>query len=251
MKEIIELVNLIRNVSEEDKDAREKLRLYFTKLFLAEKGLSELERRNLQSVCAVHLLKKNVYECNVTENFYPTNSLEAFIKYIREQINLDAYQSGMISSLYNDSYYQLCSVISHLVFEKLSPKNCQAKELFTGDMGILNVPHCCVGVFQDDVLDYIVDLTFKQFMVVPYFIPERIYHLRDSFLSPASFDDMEFFRQLCIKGFFKATPENVKTYFDGFYCASQSFKNEDALVRGRIKKPEISGEDYIRQIQAL
>lgn len=251
MNEVIELVNLISKVNEEDKDAREKLRLYFTKLFLAEKRLSDLERRNLQSVCAVHLLKKNVYECNVKGKFYPNNSLEAFVKFIREEIDMDAYKRGLTMSLYNDCYYELCSVVSHIVIQRLKQRDYKVKEIFTEDLGISNVPHRCVGVFQNDSLDYLVDLTFKQFMTVPFFIPERIYHLRNSFLSPASFSDIEFFRELCIKGFFKATPENIKTYYDGFWCANASYKNEDALVRGRIKKPEISGEEYIKQISDI
>jgi len=251
MKEIIDLVNLIREVREDDKDAKEKLRLYWTKLFLAEKRLSVKESKNLGSVCSVNLLKKNVYEYPVYDKFYPRNSLEAFIKLIREEIDLDAYRRSLTTSLYNDCYYQLCSKVSYLVRERLKSQRYDVKEVFTEDMDIPNAPHRAVAVFNEDALDYIIDLTFKQFMVVPYFIPERIYHFRDSFLSPASFGNEEFFQELCIKGFFRATPENIKTYFDGFHAASLSYKNEDALVRGRIKKPEISGEEYITKIKAI
>lgn len=251
MKEVIELVNLISKVQEDDKDAREKLRLYWQKLFLIEKSLSDEEKKDINFVCPVGLLKKNVYEYNVTGKFYPTNCLEAFVKLVREEIDLDAYRRGLTTSLYNDCYYQLCSKVSYLVIERLRQRDYKVREIFTEDMGILNTPHRCVGVFQNDVLDYIVDLTFKQFMVVPYFIPERIYHFREPFLSPASFGNPEFFQELCIKGFFKATPENVKIYLDGFWCASASCQNEDALIRERIKKPNTSGEKYIRQISDI
>lgn len=48
MKEVIELVNLISKVNEDDLDAAERLRLYWRKLFLIEKILTDEERSKLQ-----------------------------------------------------------------------------------------------------------------------------------------------------------------------------------------------------------
>lgn len=249
MSEVIELVNLIRQVSEKDRDAREKLELYWRKLFLLEKTLFGEDEKGISFFCTKDLMQKNVYQYDFGWNFIARNALDYFLKSIKQEMDMAFYAKGEIVSPINDSYYQCCSNVSYLVSERVRKRRYKSKQVAMENIGINNVPHFFSPVFRDGEMEVIVDLTFRQFMLVPFFIPERIYHFEEAFLSPVSFGNEEFFRMLSTKGFFKATPENVKIYFDGFALASETYRNEDVLTRKLFKTPDTSGEEYINRIK--
>ena len=250
MDEIRRILEQIKNIDEKDIYAKEKSKLLWKQLFLHEKKLSSRERAGLILIVGDHFIKKRIYEYDLELKTYPADKFFSLIDSIYHEINQEFFERGYIDYIYMDSYYNLCKVVALRLWEMLRDMCIPAAIIHTGDLGFSLVPH--FFVFVEDLSPYILDFTFRQFLLAPFFIPERTEHFRNAFVSPAFFGNMDFFSQLGSLGYFQATAENIKIYLDGFAKAHETYGTSDPMSLKRAKTPHFtSGNDYLNQLNSL
>lgn len=246
MNTIEEILEAIRNIADDDLLAREKLMLFWKKLFLLEKDMTKFDKIRLFFKIDSELMNKRVYNWNL-ENC-ENDSRECFLASIIREVYEEMCDRGFISYTYLNPCINLCEVGALILYRKFMELGFSAKILHTKKLNISFVPHFFTIVTLNN-RSYIIDPTFRQFLTVVHFIPEVIYHFKDNFLSPAYFGNDSFFIKLGIDGFFEATEENIRIYFEGFIKASESTKLQDSLSVDLIRERKIKINDYIDKLE--
>lgn len=246
MTTIQDILTNIREVDINDKIAREKIVLYWHKLFLMEKDMSRQEKMGLFLQVDNGLMNKRIYNWDLS---VPVNNDEdeQLLSNVINSVYQELYNRGFIDYTYLNPCTNLCKDVALLLFGKLSELNMKVEIIHTKSLNIPFVPHFFTIVTYNGK-KYVVDPTFRQFLVLPHFIPEIIYHFKDNFLSPAYFGNDDFFISLGEKGFFEATEENLAIYFEGLIKASDTTLLHDVSELVLVRERKITSRDYINRL---
>lgn len=244
MDDIRNIVSAIREVADTETNAREKLSLWWKKLFLVEKRMNYRDKMQLLFLVNDYLMKKRVYQFDLNIKTMPNDDFEIILSNVIEKVYARLREHSYIGKDDMDTCYNSCKEAAIYFYECMNALNIEAVIVHTSDLNLNLVPHFFLVVKYNN-RSYIVDMTFRQFLTVPFFIPERIYHFQNNFLSPACFGNMEFFEELGAKGYFEATPENLNNYLGGFVKANKSAQANNVSELDIINKSNVDTDDYV------
>ncbi len=165
------------------------------------------------------------------------------------------------------AYRFQCSRAANINTELLEKMKIRVKQFNVGDiMGTEPIHELCeawIPTMVDGKLTekrYILDPTFRQFCIkeenrFERYNEEPRYSVRKATPHPAYFlnlyeDGIKLAKEIIRYGYFEATPQNLKIYFDSFYYYlkdKESYKDKSKL--GKEYESAIRGEEYDEQIE--
>ncbi len=244
MEEIRKILLEMDKLDENNKNAREKLRNLWKKIYLIEKKMTEREKMGLILLINGNYFKKRVYVSELDpssfnygqeglKSFANIDCVESYLDYIVTQTNEYLLTKGVIDYKSLDTYYNCCKTCSLYVYELLKNDNIDCCIIHTSNLNLDKIPHFFVYakflINEETPVNFVIDISFRQFLTIPFFIPERVYHFQDAFLSPAYYGNFEFFHQLGNKGYFLADDDNLKIYLDGFSKSANAVVIKDKI----------------------
>ncbi|MCI9280726.1 MAG: hypothetical protein HFI49_00485 [Bacilli bacterium] len=245
MNEIQDIINDIGNIDCNDVNARERIRLLWLKLFLKEKELSKIDKRILWLQFDNSIMKKRVFNWDLNSLF--SINIPIFSDIVNEVYN-ELFERGFIEYTNLNPCLNLCKYAAIMVYQICKSLGIKVMIIHTKNLGLQLVPHFfAVAIFNGNA--YVIDPTFRQFLIVPRFIPEVIYHFKENFMSPASFGNEDFFMDLGINGFFRATEENWAIYLNGFIRANDTAKLLDTAELKLIREKKIDLDYYFERLE--
>lgn len=244
MDDIRNIVSAIRDIADTEVHAEEKLFLWWKKLFLVEKNMSNRDKKGLIFLVNDYLMKKRVYQFDLNKNTMPNDDIEVILSSVIKKVYTWLREHSYISEDNMDTCYNSCKEAAIYCYECMKALNLESVIIHTSELNLNLVPHFFVVVKYNN-RNYVVDMTFRQFLTVPFFIPERVYHFQNNFLSPACFGNIDFFEELGAKGYFEATPENLSCYLGGFAKANKSAQVHNVSELYTINQANIDVDRYI------
>lgn len=245
MNEIQNIINDIDSIDCNDINAREKLKLLWLKLFLGEKELSKFDKRKLWLQFDNSIMNKSVFNWDLNSIFNINSSV---LSGIVNAVYNELLEKGFIDYIYLNLCLNLCKYVAIMVYQICKSLGIKVMIIHTKDLGLDLIPHF-FAVVSFNSKNYVVDPTFRQFLIVPRFIPEVIYHFKENFMSPASFGHEDFFIDLGVKGFFKATDENLAIYLNGFVRANDTARISDTTSLKLIREKKIDLDYYFEHLE--
>ena len=194
------------------------------------------------------------------KGYIPEKYIPLFLNYITyyTRYNLSKGYENPLTSAYR---FQ-CSQAANINTELLEKMGMKVKQFNIGDMMGTDSIHELCEVWVPTMIDgkikekkYILDPTFRQFCIKEENRYERYdeeprYSVRKSTPHPAYFlnlseEGIKFAKEIIRYGYFEATPENIKRYFDSFYYYlkdKESYKDQSKV--GKEYVSPISYEEY-------
>lgn len=119
-------------------------------------------------------------------------------------------------------------------------------QLRTNNVFTSTVGHCFVVVYFNTIdgdKAYVIDPTYRQFCLLSYCNPSRLYHY-DPVIMPGYFvQDVEMIKKLLKDGYFEINEYNAKIYGDSFVLATRTADSKEI-----VSKSEITGKQYVKAL---